>query len=218
MGTDEFSTTLGQSEVSMMRRYTAATAVAALMLLAGCGSSAATSQNHKPTRTSTPLASSTQDYRIGESFTLPGSNNTGNFRLTVDGVSSTVTRTAVQAYSASLGSTLNTHPDPGQKWVIVAIHATNTGNEPAFFLTQFFVLTAGGKQFDVSLSDTKAQHVADGYNSIKNRTISSELNPEQTGYEWVVYQVPKRLPVQSLLISADVPSNGASARVDLTRH
>jgi Domain of unknown function (DUF4352) len=190
-------------------------AVAALLVTAACGSSAASAQDGTPPPSA--AVQSSQMPRIGDPFTLPGSNNTGSFRLTVDGVSSTVSPAAVRAYANSLGAMLDTKPDPGHKWVIVAIHGTNVGDQPAFFLTQFFVLTAGGKQFDVSLSDSKAEHVADGYNAIKNTTISSELNPGQTGFEWVVYQVPKSLPVQSILVGAD-GTDGASTVVDLTHH
>lgn len=204
-----------------MRRYSVATASVGLILLAGCASGTTSSPTQLPTPPTASATTATRAYRIGESFVLPASNNSGTFRLTVDGVSGTVTSAAVQAYANEYGSQqgpLVTQPDPGHKWVVVAVHGTNAGNQPAFLLTQFFVLTAGGKQFDASLSDTKAQNVADGYNYTKNQELSTELNPEQTGYEWVVYQIPNDLPVQSVLIGADGPSNGPSVTVDLTGH
>ncbi|MFD9124157.1 hypothetical protein [Kitasatospora sp. NPDC059571] len=129
----------------------------------------------------------------------------------------------MQAYAQEYGSAeppLDTQPDPGQKWAIVAVHGTNTSNQPAFFLTQFFVLTAGGKQFAVDINDKKSQSVADGYNYTRNRELSTMLNPEQTGYEWVVYQIPEQLPVQSILINPTGSSTtpDTTATVDLTRH
>lgn len=217
---------LAKSQVSMMRNYAVAAVGAALILLAGCGSSATTSQTSTsvtpPAQTSTPTTTPTQStgqvYRIGESFVLPGSNNTGTFQLTVDGISNTVDPTVTQDLNKTYGS-FDTKPDPGMARVIVEIHGTNTGNQPAFFLTQFFVLTAGGKQFDVRIGSMKDSYISQAYSELRGGSqLSATSNPGETSYEWVVFEVPSGLPAQSILISADGPSNGPSATIDLTQH
>lgn len=104
-----------------------AAAVTALITVVGCSSGGATSRPQSATPAAPsisvqgPGAASAQPsagyvYRIGQSFVLPGTNNTGSFRLAVDGVSETVSPAAVQAYASAYGgaaSPLATQPDPG---------------------------------------------------------------------------------------------------------
>jgi hypothetical protein len=205
-----------------MRRYTIATAVAALILLAGCSSSATTS--HAPNPAAPPAQKSTQTtgqvYKIGDSFALPGNGGDTTFQLTVDGVSNTVDPVVTKELQSLFS--LDTNPDPGMKWVIVEIHGTNTGNQPGAFNTQFFVLTAGGKQFNVRLAQ-KDSYISQTYSELKHSNLSASNNPGETGYGWVVFQVPSGLPVQSILVSTEGLDlsgqlSGPSATVDLTGH
>ncbi|WP_143674180.1 hypothetical protein [Streptomyces caniscabiei] len=147
------------------------------------------------TTTEDPLAGM-RAAELHRPFTIPSANDDSTFSLTVDGLTDKVD-TAKFREDPTLDPS-DVVPDPGKKWAIVSVHGINIGDVPAFVLSDEFMLNAGGKTF---ATDQKWQlNITSAYNDSVPHWLSSETNPEQTAYDWAVYQIPKNFTPTALTV------------------